>query len=100
MDRSIGSGDRLPRFMRLRGREPSEGLSTAERGLWACGRRAVGEGFAVEWPGVAGVTEDDVEGLEGIENMPDLVGDTVNGDGWENWERAGKSCGTLKVTAY
>ena len=40
------------------------------------------EGFAVEWPGVA---EDDI---------------AVDGDGWENWERAGKSCGTLKVTAH
>ena len=29
--------------------------------------------------------------------MGDLVGDTVDGGGWENWERAGKSCGTLKV---
>lgn len=57
----------------------------------------VGEGFAVEWLGVAGVTDDDVEGLEGMENMGDLVGDAVDGGGCENWERAGKSCGTLKV---
>lgn len=57
----------------------------------------VGEGFAVEWLGVTGVTEDDVEGLEGTENMGDRVGDTVGGGGLENWERVGKSCGTLKV---
>ena len=58
----------------------------------------VGEGLAVEWLGVAGVTEDDVEGLEGMENMGDRVGDTVDGGGgFENWERDGKSCGTLNV---
>lgn len=57
----------------------------------------VGEGFAVEWLGVTGVPDDDVEGLEGMENMGDLVGDTVDGGGFENWERVGKSCGTLNV---
>ena len=44
----------------------------------------VGEGFAVEWPGVAGVTDDDVEGLEGMENMGDRVGDAVDGGGCGN----------------
>jgi len=60
----------------------------------------VGEGLAVEWLGVAGVTDDDVEGLEEMENMGDRVGDTVDGGGgggFENWERDGKSCGTLNV---
>ena len=57
----------------------------------------VGEGFAVECPGVAGVTDDDVEGLEGMENIGDRVGDAVDGGGCENWGRVGKSCGTLKV---
>jgi hypothetical protein len=42
----------------------------------------VGEGFAVGWLGVAGVTDDDVEGLEGTENMGDRIGDVV--DGFEN----------------
>ena len=54
----------------------------------------VGEGFAVEWLGVA---DDDVEGLDGMENIGDLVGDAVDGGGCENWERVGKSGGTLKV---
>jgi len=57
----------------------------------------VGEGFAVEWPGVAGVTDDDVEGLEGMENMGDRVGDAVDGGGCGGWGRDRKSCGTLKV---
>lgn len=41
----------------------------------------VGEGFAVERFGVAGVADDDVEGLEGTENMGDRVGDAVDGGG-------------------
>lgn len=57
----------------------------------------VGEGFAVEWLGVAGVIDDDVEGLEGMGNMGDRVGDVVDGGGFENWGRVGKSCGTLNV---
>ena len=44
----------------------------------------VGDGFAVERLGVAGVPDDDVEGLEGTENMGDRVGDTVGGGGFEN----------------
>lgn len=44
----------------------------------------VGEGWAVGWLGVAGVTEDDVEGLEGTENMGDRTGDVVGGSGFEN----------------
>lgn len=57
----------------------------------------VGEGFVVEWLGVAGVTDEDVEGLEGTEKMGDRVGDKVDGGRLENWGRVGKSCGTLKV---
>jgi hypothetical protein len=57
----------------------------------------VGEGFAVGWLGVTGVTDEDVEGLEGTENMGDRVGDAVDGGGFENWGRVWKSCGTLKV---
>ena len=38
-----------------------------------------------------------MEGLEGTEDIGDWVGDAVDGSGFENWERIGKSCGTLKV---
>ena len=58
----------------------------------------VGEGLAVEWLGVTGVADDEVEGLEGMENIGDRVGDAVDGGGgFENWGRDGKSCGTLNV---